>query len=489
MSDVAEEMLSKDWVASSIGAVAEDTQIGIVRSKALQNVGRKGIPYLKMNNVTMDGLVTTDDLVYVEVSDEELEKYTIQEGDILFNTRNSTELVGKTGFANKSVVGFVFNNNLMRIRIKEGIEPKYVAYQMVSPTFRKNMEKVKRATTNIAAVYAKDLLPLPIYLAPPEQQKRIVAKIEELFSHIDAGIEALKKAKHLLKQYRQSVFKAAVTGELTKEWREANKDKLEPASKLLERIIKERRQKWEEQQLEQFKAKGKIPKDEKWKEKYKEPLRPIPRIEYEIPESWCLVSVGQVSWDTLIGLVRSNNLQSDEPIGSPYLKMNNIDMNGNINIDDIVYVEVTDEERVRYALKEDDILFNTRNSVELVGKTAMATNMVDGFVFNNNIMKIRLSKSAFPKFIAFQMCSSNFRKEMEKVKRATTSIAAVYGKDLFPLPLVLPPIDEQILIAGIVKAKLDAIERLSDELSVQLKRSEKNKQSILASAFSGTLLQ
>ena len=106
-----------------------------------------------------------------------------------------------------------------------------------------------------------------IPLAPPEQQKRIVAKIEELFSHIDAGIEALKKAKQLLKQYRQSVLKAAVTGELTKEWREANKDKLEPASQLLERILKERRQKWEEQQLEQFKAKGKMPKDDKWKRK------------------------------------------------------------------------------------------------------------------------------------------------------------------------------------------------------------------------------
>jgi len=113
-------------------------------------------------------------------------------------------------------------------------------------------------------------LPIP----PPEQQKRIVAKIEELFSHIDAGIEALKKAQKLLKQYRQSVLKAAVTGELTKDWREANKGdaqgsanvaggrtpratKLEPASQLLERILKERRQKWEEQQLKQFQAKAK----------------------------------------------------------------------------------------------------------------------------------------------------------------------------------------------------------------------------------------
>ena len=104
--------------------------------------------------------------------------------------------------------------------------------------------------------YIKDAyLPVP----PPDQQKQIVAKIEELFSHIDAGIAALKKSRQLLKQYRQSVLKAAVTGELTKEWREQNaaqgcanvargqepeatKAKLEPASKLLERIQDQRKE-------------------------------------------------------------------------------------------------------------------------------------------------------------------------------------------------------------------------------------------------------
>jgi type I restriction enzyme S subunit len=60
-------------------------------------------------------------------------------------------------------------------------------------------------------------------------------------------------------------LKAAVTGELTREWRETNKAKLEPASQLLKRILKERRKKWEEQQLEQFKAKGlPAPKDGIW---------------------------------------------------------------------------------------------------------------------------------------------------------------------------------------------------------------------------------
>lgn len=80
------------------------------------------------------------------------------------------------------------------------------------------------------------IIPLP----PLSEQHRIVAKIEELFTRLDAGVEALKKIKAQLKRYRQAVLKYAFKGNLTKEWREANKGKIEPASILLERIKDQR---------------------------------------------------------------------------------------------------------------------------------------------------------------------------------------------------------------------------------------------------------
>jgi type I restriction enzyme S subunit len=121
-----------------------------------------------------------------------------------------------------------------------GIDIKYLYYQLKNL----NLARLDRSTA-IPGINRNDAYKVEFNLAPPEQQKRIVAKIEELFSHIDAGIAALNKAKQLLKQYRQSVLKAAVTGELTKQWREDNKDKLEPASQLLERIHKNREGKYE----------------------------------------------------------------------------------------------------------------------------------------------------------------------------------------------------------------------------------------------------
>jgi len=103
---------------------------------------------------------------------------------------------------------------------------------------------------------------MPVLIPPLPEQQRIVAKIEELFTKLDAGVESLKQAQLQLKRYRQSVLKAAVEGKLTAEWREqrsvqVSKDELEPAEKLLERILKERREKWEADQLVKYEVQGK----------------------------------------------------------------------------------------------------------------------------------------------------------------------------------------------------------------------------------------
>lgn len=91
----------------------------------------------------------------------------------------------------------------------------------------------------------KSKIPLP----PLPEQHRIVAKIEELFTKLDAGVAALEKLKAQLKRYRQSVLKAAFSGKLTAQWREEHKDELEPSSVLLGKI-KEARLKTKEKKKE-----------------------------------------------------------------------------------------------------------------------------------------------------------------------------------------------------------------------------------------------
>jgi type I restriction enzyme S subunit len=312
------------------------------------------------------------------------------------------------------------------------------------------------------------ILDYSIPLPPLEEQHRIVAKIEELFTKLDAGVVALKKVKAQLKRYRQAVLKYAFEGKLTEEWRRENKDKIEPASVLLERIKEERRKK----------AKGKF--------------RELPPVDTlaspELPEGWVWTNIDSIVSDSLIGLDRSSREQNTEGHGVPYIKMNNVTMEGRVLLGDIVYVDVTDEELLRYCVREGDILFNTRNSVELVGKTGLVRGQVQGVVYNNNLMRIRVANDVSPAFLGYQMCSPCFRSRMESVKRATTNVAAIYAKDLMPLPLAVSSTSEQQKIVEEIEWRFSVVDQAERVVEQSLRQADRLRQSILKKAFQGKLV-
>jgi len=118
---------------------------------------------------------------------------------------------------------------------------------------------------------------MPVPLPPLPEQRRIVAKIEELFTQLDAGVAALLAVKAQLQRYRQAVLKHAFEGKLTAAWREAHKGELEPAAELLARI-----------QAERDKADG-------GKRRRKE-LPPLDTSDLpELPEGWVWSQLGNVT--------------------------------------------------------------------------------------------------------------------------------------------------------------------------------------------------
>jgi len=443
----------------------------------------------------------TDDFFYVDISSIDREskkivdakpltlsqapsraKQVLRTGDVLVSmTRpnlNAVALVpaqldgaiGSTGF------------HVLRSR---WLHPEFLLCLVQSQHFVDGMSALVQGAL-YPAVRPKDIAAFTFTFETPAQQTRIVAKLDELLSDLDAGVAELKAAQKKLGQYRQSLLKAAVEGALTAEWRAQNTP-AETGAQLLQRILQERRARWEAKQLAKFAEQGKTP-PKGWQAKYSEPVQPDTSGLPDLPQGWVWASVDQVLSESLLGLDRGQKLQSKTVGNVSYVKMNNLSMNGDIEIEGLVRIDATDTEIERYQLRVDDILFNTRNSKELVGKIGRISRITGSTVFNNNLMRLRFDGASVPVFACYQMVGPEFRSRMERIKKATTSVAAVYAKDFFPMAFVLPPHAEQIEIVVILEQALAGIADMEQTIARQFKQSAAQRQNILKAAFSGQLV-
>ena len=138
-------------------------------------------------------------------------KKIAQKGDVFISIRAP---VGPTNLcAEKSAVG----RGLAAIRGLGGIQPLFILYLIRG---FENEIASKGTGTTFDAITGNQLKTFEIPVPPLAEQCRIVAKIETLFTQLDAAIDSLKKAHAQLQRYRRSILKAAFEGELTRKWRE-----------------------------------------------------------------------------------------------------------------------------------------------------------------------------------------------------------------------------------------------------------------------------
>lgn len=394
---------------------------------------------------------------------------------------------GKGGLVPELPLGIAFGSTEFHVlRPEAGVSGAWLAHFLSQREFRRIARQNMTGTAGQLRVPSKWLSSVNIPIAPPGEQVRIVAKLDELLSDLDAGVAELKAAQQKLQRYRQSLLKAAVEGALTAEWRQKNQV-TETGAELLQRILRERRARWEEQQLAKFAAQDKTP-PKGWKDKYPEPQPPKTEGLPELPEGWVWASVEQATAEALIGLDRGAEHQSKGGSGTLYLKMNNITLDGKILLDDLVRVDASASEIERFAALPGDILFNTRNSKELVGKAGLVQPHTEALIFNNNLMRLRFVDAVTPSFGISTLCSPAFRVRMEGIKKATTSVAAVYARDLWPLAIAIPPPTEQRLICSLLEDQLQAIDQQEALIRRMTRGLDAQRQSILRAAFRGELV-
>ena len=364
-----------------------------------------------------------------------------------------------------------------------GMTPLFAMHALQTPNVRRHLTaSVSGVGGSLMRVRMDALWRTKIPLAPLPEQLRIVATIESLFAKLDDGVAALKHAEANLERYRASSLKAAVEGRLTERWRRENPPE-ETGEELLRRILVERRERWEAEQLAKFEAKGKNP-PKNWKEKYKEPITPDTSGLPGLPEGWCWATVDQVSVAVQYG---SSAKTSPRAEGVPVLRMGNIQQ-GALDLASLKYLPRDHREFPKLLLADGDLLFNRTNSAELVGKTTVYRGRPDPCSFASYLIRVRTVRARLSTVVANALNSSWGRAWIASVVSQQVGQANVNGTKLRAFPFPLPPETEQDEITRLSGDAGESVTRLTGATTDLLRKTTVLRQSILKRAFEGRLV-
>jgi len=349
--------------------------------------------------------------------------------------------------------------------------------------------------TTINGVTKRQLTELPFLMPPVPEQRRIVAEIEKHFTRLEAAVAALKRAQANLKRYRASVLKAACEGRLVPteaELARAEDRPYEPADQLLARILKERRDKWEADQLAKMQARTGGPqrppgrdKDDKRKAKYKEPATPDTADLPSLPEGWAWVSLDQL----LVKLRNGFSLKPDAEHGTRILRISAV-RPMQVDTNDIRYLSGPPKMYEEYLVKEGDLLFTRYNgNAELVGVCGVVRAIPDQTVHPDKLIRAQVARrESEPRFLEIMLNTGASREFLRRRVRTTAGQSGISGGDLRGIPVSLAPSAEQHRIVAEVDRRLSVIYELETSVGANLKRAERLRQSILKRAFEGKLV-
>lgn len=196
--------LPASWCATTVGEICSDLQYGYTASATRDSVGPR---FLRITDI-QDGQVKWDSVPFCEIETEQIDKYALRDGDIVFARTGGT--VGKSYIIDRVPETAVFASYLIRLSPADCVNPRFLYYFFQSASYWAQIGLKKGGLQG--NVNATTLSSLAIPLAPFRQQQRVVAKIEELFSELDKGIESLTTAIEQLKAYRRCLLKYAFAG-------------------------------------------------------------------------------------------------------------------------------------------------------------------------------------------------------------------------------------------------------------------------------------
>ena len=435
--------LPKGWVLTYVKDIAEFIRGVSYRKSESSKTPKTGyIPILRANNINVQ--LDYEDLVYVQREKIKDEQFIKALDIIIAMSSGSKHLVGKAAQAHQDFEGG-FGTFCGLVRGSLQLDRKFIGLFFQSPSYRNEISRLSIGI-NINNLRRENVESMLIPIPPLVEQHRIVAKLEVLFTQLDAAVGSLKKAQGQLQRYRRSILKAAFEGELTREWREGCSGELEPMS------------------VSEIATPNSLP---------------------ELSDSWVWTQVKDIA-KFIRGVSYRKNQSSKTPKSDyvPILRANNISVQ--LNYKDLVYVpreKVKDEQFIK-AL--DIIIAMSSGSKHLVGKAAQAHQDFEGG-FGTFCGLLRISEEVNQKFIGLFFQSPVYRNEISRLSIGI-NINNLRGENIETMFIPLPPLTEQAQIVSELERHLSVADNIAATVTAELKRAERLRQSILKHAFSGKLV-
>jgi type I restriction enzyme S subunit len=436
--------LPKGWVECQISDIFE-----LVNGKAFKPIDWKksGYPIVRIQNLN------NSKASYNYSDGKVAEKFFIENGELLFAWSGTPGTSfgahiwqGPNAILNQHIYKMVFAQNLLnKVFLKHAINQKLNA-----------LIGSAQGGVGLRHVTKKTFEATKIPLSPLNEQKRIVAKLDRLLTHVDAARARLDSVAKTIKHFRQSVLNAAVTGQLTEDWREKCANNVD-LSELDKQILP---------------IESKQPNCEDFGYS--------PQI--TIPEEWHLIPLYRLGKKFSYGSSKKSSKKGLIPV----LRMGNIKYN-KLSWDDLVFTS-DDEEIAKYLLKPGDVLFNRTNSPELVGKTAYYGKKDPKSIYAGYLIRVEPLDCLEPKFLTYCLNSSYGKNYCWTVKTDGVSQSNINAKKLGAFPIPFPSQKEQEEIVKRVEALFKLADSMEAKLEATRKRVETLTASILAKAFRGELV-
>jgi len=334
--------------------------------------------------------------------------------------------LGKTGI---NSVPVAFNQQINAVEFPDYIIPKFGFYYFQASAVKGRLEELSSATT-VAIVNKSKFSTIPFPIPPRPEQERIVTKLEETFTQLEAGVAELQNAKAQLKRYRAAVLKSAVEGRLVN-------------------------------------GKSGIG-------------------EGELPDGWQWITLSELTKHLTSGSRGWAKYYSDT--GSLFVRVGNFNrLSKTIDLEKIVFVnEPEGAEANRTRLQARDLLITMTADVEMVGVVDEKTLHWGNAYINQHVGLVRLEEPNFVDYIAYALASEIGQKQFREKQYGATKWGLNF-EDIKSLELPLPPLEEQQRIVQTVERRLSVADEIEKELDESLVRAERLRGSVLKSAFEGRL--